>query len=185
MRRRLSSSLPGTDSVRFIKQYADYGKPLPLISLCPSVTVDEQQLPVVGKAAEGFVAVGSYFTTIDTPENKKLMALWGGGFQGQFRPTWQTVGGYIAAQILDKVITERGGKIDDTDALVAAIAAVKLETPRGLFSFSKERDAVAPRYVAQIRDVGGSIQPVILAVTAPLIPGEPQSALPEGLTLPR
>ena len=43
----------GGDAVRFIKQFADYGKKLPLYGF--TATVDEAILPAQGKAALGFV----------------------------------------------------------------------------------------------------------------------------------
>jgi branched-chain amino acid transport system substrate-binding protein len=175
--------LPGTDGVRFIKQYADFGKGLPLYG--PSVTVDEQQLSTEGKAAEGFVTISSYFSNIDVPENTKLMRSWGKGYQGQEKPTWQTIGGYIAAQILDRVIAELDGNINDKAALLRAIATIKLDTPLGSFRFDQDLNPVSPRYIAQIRDVDGEIRPVILGSTAPFVPKLQPPQLPIGLKLPR
>ena len=45
--------MAGGDAVRFIKQFADYGKKLPLYGF--TATVDEAILPAQGKAALGFV----------------------------------------------------------------------------------------------------------------------------------
>ena len=175
--------LPGTDGVRFIKQYADFGKKLPLYG--PSVTVDEAQLSTEGKAAEGFTTISSYFSVVDTQENKKLMQVWGKGYQGQEKPTWQTIGGYIAAQILDEALTTLHGKIDDKDALLKTIAAIRLETPLGPFRFDADLNPVSPRYVAQIREVDGEMRPVILGTTPPFVPKLAPPQLPPGLTLPR
>ena len=176
--------LPGTDGVRFIKQYADFGNKTPLYG--PSVTVDEQQLSAEGKAAEGFVAISSYFSIVDTPENKVLLKEWGDSYGGQERPTWQTVGGYIAAQMLDRAIAALHGKVDDTDALIKEIAALKLDTPLGPFRFDEKHEPISPRYIAQIKDVGGGkMQPVVMGVIPEYLPKLAPPTLPEGLVLPR
>jgi branched-chain amino acid transport system substrate-binding protein len=175
--------LPGTDGVRFIKQYADFGKTLPLYG--PSVTVDEQQLSVEGKAAEGFVAISSYFSNIDVPENKVLLKAWGAGYQGQERPTWQTVGGYIAAQMLDRAIGKLKGRIDNKDALIKEVEQMKLDTPLGSFHFDADHNPISPRYIAQIREVAGKTQPVVIGVVPEYLPKLQPPTLPPGLVLPR
>jgi branched-chain amino acid transport system substrate-binding protein len=175
--------LPGTDGVRFIKQYADFGKKIPLYG--PSVTVDEQQLPAEGDAATGFVAISSYFSTIATPENKQLLAWWGESYSGQARPTWQTIGGYIAAEALDRAIATLHGELDDKDALIRSVEGLKLETPLGPFRFDTDHNPISPRYIAQIRNVEGKVQPVVIATIPDYLPNLSPPSLPPGLVLPR
>ena len=173
--------MPGTDGLRFIKQYADYGKKLPMYGF--TVTVDEQQLSAEGEAATGFIGASFYFSTIDTPENKALMKEWGAGYQGQEKPSWQTLGGIIAAQVLDGAIGKIKGNIADKDALLKAIAETRMTTPAGSFRYDDDHNPIMPRYIMQIRDVGGVVQPVILSVLPEFIPKLEAPALPAGIVL--
>jgi branched-chain amino acid transport system substrate-binding protein len=66
--------MAGGDAVRFIKQFADYGKKVPLYGF--TATVDEAILPAEGKVALGFVGASYYFSTIDTPENMAFVKEW-------------------------------------------------------------------------------------------------------------
>jgi branched-chain amino acid transport system substrate-binding protein len=173
--------MPGTDGLRFIKQYADYGKPLPMYGF--TVTVDEQQLSAEGKAAEGFIGASFYFSTIDTPENKELMKEWGNGYQGQEKPSWQTLGGIIAAQVLDSAIGRLKGNIMDKEKLLKAVADTRMTTPSGSFRFDDRHNPIMPRYIMQIREIDGVVQPVILSVLPEFIPRFDPPNLPSSAVL--
>ena len=163
----------GSDSIRFIKQYGEYGLKgkLPLYG-SPS-TVDEEILPEQGKAAEGFKAVGFYFSTIDTPGNKSFVK----DFMNKYAkpPTWFAASGYITAQVIDEAAKKIGGKVEDKEAFVKALKAVRLETPAGAFRFNENNEAVMPRYIVQIREVEkGRLSPVILDVIPEFLPLVPK-----------
>src|SRR5262249_59336857 len=73
--------MAGGDAVRFIKQFADYGKKLPLYGF--TATVDEAILPAQGKAALGFVGASDYFSTIDTSENRAFVKEWADAYKAK------------------------------------------------------------------------------------------------------
>jgi len=173
--------MAGGDAIRFMKQYADFGAKLPLYGF--TATVDETLLPAQGKAALGFTGAGFYFSTLDTPENKQFVADYKAAYNQN--PAWFGAGGYIAAQALDAALKATGGKSDDKEALVAAIKAVKLTTPAGPFRFDANNNPIQPRYIVQIREVNGQIQPVVLATIAEFIPQPEPPKLPDNLVLPK
>jgi branched-chain amino acid transport system substrate-binding protein len=172
--------MAGGDAVRFIKQYADYGKKLPLYGF--TATVDETLLPAQGKAALGFVGASFYFSTLQTPENKQFVADYRAAYNQN--PAWFAAGGYIAAQVLDQAL-QKISNLDDRDAVVAAIKAVKLTTPAGSFRFDENNNPIQPRYIMQIREVNGVVQPVILGTIAEFKPDPVPLALPPDLVLPK
>jgi branched-chain amino acid transport system substrate-binding protein len=171
----------GGDAIRFMKQWSDYGEKLPLYG--QSAIVDESLLPAEGKSALGFVGENFYFATLDTPANKAFEEIWGKAHPG-ISSSWYAVGGYTAGLILDQAVTKVGGKLDDKTALAAAIAEAKVDTPAGPFSFSPQHAPVRPRYIDQIRDVNGKIEPVVLGTISEFSPQPKPPTLPAGLKIP-
>jgi branched-chain amino acid transport system substrate-binding protein len=172
--------MAGGDAVRFIKQFADYGKKLPLYGF--TATVDETLLPAQGKAALGFVGASFYFSTLQTAENKQFVADYRAAYNQN--PAWFSAGGYIAAQVLDQAL-QKVSNLDDRDGVIAAIKAVKLTSPAGPFRFDQNNNPIQPRYIMQIREVNGVVQPVILATIPEFKPEPVAPALPADLVLPK
>jgi branched-chain amino acid transport system substrate-binding protein len=171
--------MAGGDAVRFIKQFADYGKKLPLYGF--TATVDEAILPAQGTAALGFVGASYYFSTIETPENQAFAKDWESAYKA--KPTWQGVSGYVMGQVLDAALKQ--GKLADKAAFLSAMKAVKLTTPAGPFRFNDKNDPIQPRYISQVRAVNGVIQPVVLGTIAEFVPEPRPPQLPAGLVLPK
>src|SRR5262249_14118721 len=140
--------MAGGDAVRFIKQFADYGKKLPLYGF--TATVDEAILPAQGKAALGFVGASYYFSTIDTPENRSFVKEWEAAYNAT--PIWQGGSGYAMGQVLDAALEQSAG---NKSVLFAAMRQVKLTTPAGAFRFSEKNEPIQPRYISQVREVNG------------------------------
>ena len=171
--------MAGGDAVRFIKQFADYGRKLPLYGF--TATVDEAILPAQGTAALGFVGASYYFSTVDTPENKAFVKDWEAAYKA--KPIWQGVSGYVMGQVLDAALKQ--GKLADKAAFLSAMKAVKLTTPAGPFRFSDKNEPIQPRYISQVRELNGVIAPVVLATIAEFMPEPKPPQLPAGLFLPR
>ena len=171
----------GGDAIRFMKAYADFGGKLPLWG--PSATVDETLLPAQGKAAIGFVGIAFYVSTIDSPENKAFIREWTGAYQGQ--PAWFGAAGYATGQILGDALQRVGGNTADKEALLKAIKDTRLTTPAGPFRFDANNDPVQARYVTQIREVGGVVQPVILGALPDYQPAGGPPQIPADLKLPK
>jgi branched-chain amino acid transport system substrate-binding protein len=175
--------LSGSDAIRFMQQIAGYDVKLPLYGYTSAV--DESLLPAEGKAALGFVGPATYFSTIDTPENKAFVKEWSAMFPPEQRPSWPGMGGYIAAAVLDQALTKTGGKTSDTEALLAAIRNVQITTPGGPFHFDEHHNPVEPRYIAQIREEDGVVKPVVIGKIPEFIPALAPPSLPADLVLPK
>jgi branched-chain amino acid transport system substrate-binding protein len=151
----------GGDSIRFIKQYGEYGLrgKLPLYGY-PAV-VDEESLPEMGSAALGFKGAAFYFSTIDSPENKSFVKDYVSRHKKP--PSWAAASGYIQAQAIDEAAKKLGGKVRDREAFVKALKAVNLRTPAGVFRFDEKNEPIQPRYTIEIKEVEkGRLAPVII-----------------------
>jgi branched-chain amino acid transport system substrate-binding protein len=173
--------MAGADAVRFIKQFADYGRKLPLYGF--TATVDEAILPAQGAAALGFVGASYYFSTVDTPENRAFVKDWEAAYKG--KPIWQGVSGYVMGQVLGAALKETDGKLTDKAALHAAVKSIQLTTPAGRFRFNEKNEPIQPRYISQVSEVNGVIQPVVLGTIAEFVPEARPPELPAGLVLPK
>jgi branched-chain amino acid transport system substrate-binding protein len=175
--------LSGSDAIRFMQQIAGYDVKLPLYGYTSAV--DETLLPAEGKAAIGFTGAATYFSTIDTPENKAFVKEWEAMFPPGQRPSWPGMGGYVAAAVLDQALTKTGGNVKDTEALLTAIRNAKITTPGGPFRFDEHHNPVEPRYITQIREVDGKVQPVVIGAIPEFLPILAPPALPPDLVLPK
>ena len=173
--------MAGADAVRFIKQFADYGRKLPLYGF--TATVDEAIMPAQGAAALGFVGASYYFSTVDTPENHAFVKDWEAAYKG--KPTWQGVSGYVMGQVLGAALKQTNGKLTDKAALHAAVKGAQLTTPAGRFRINEKNEPIQPRYISQVREVNGVIQPVVLGTIAEFLPEARPPELPGGLVLPK
>jgi branched-chain amino acid transport system substrate-binding protein len=108
-----------------------------------------------------------------------------GGRLQSAKPIWQGVSGYVMAQVLDAALRKTAGKLSDKPALLAAMKQVKLTTPAGTFRFSEKNEPIQPRYIAQVREVNGTIQPVVLGTIKEFIPELEPPQLPANLVLPK
>jgi branched-chain amino acid transport system substrate-binding protein len=171
----------GGDGIRFMKQYADYGNRLPLYGAMAAT--DESLLPAEGKAALGFVGTAVYFSTIDTPANKAFLKAWMATHKSP--PGWHAESGYATGLILDQALAKIGGHGSDHDALLKALHEVSVTTPAGSFKFTAGNMPVSPRYIAQIQEVDGKVEPKIIGVIPEFIPEPKPITLPAGLNLPK
>jgi branched-chain amino acid transport system substrate-binding protein len=108
------SNLAGEDITTFLKQYTgEFGSPFPVLG----AGMDEAQAWAVGKSMTG-VWPGTYYYTIDTPQNKDFVERWEADHK--FHPTnqnWQT---YTGVKILAQAMKEAGST--EADALVEYMA---------------------------------------------------------------
>lgn len=126
----------GSDAVRFVKQYEEFGLKgkLPLIG--SGWLVAEDTRPAQGNAPEGIKASIFWDYNLDTPENKKFVADYEAKY-GQ-RPSLESLEGYDAARVIVEALTSINGDASDPKKIVDAIAKVEFVSPRGPFKFDPE-----------------------------------------------
>jgi branched-chain amino acid transport system substrate-binding protein len=119
--------LPGSDGIRFVKQYQDFG----LKGKIPLSGTLEFGDPLIiqpsGAAAEGIIAGSNYIPNLDNKENKQFVAAYKKKFNKL--PNINSVQGYDSAQVIDKAIT-KAGSVKSED-LVKVLKGISFNSPRG------------------------------------------------------
>ena len=146
----ITSTAGGAPNVTLTKQLRAAGITLPYGNLA----VDEGTAKDMGADAEGIVISGSYLTNIDSPKNKAFMAAMQKKFGDKLKtPNDLSVPQYEAVYLY-KAAVEKAGSTD-ADKVVAALAIVKTEGPRGTIQMNKQRHAPLTMYLGQVQKDGG------------------------------
>ncbi len=151
----LYTSVAGNDTVRLLTQMQEFGLLGNLTVVGASGTVTAQNLPAIGKAAEGFVTGVGYSAQIDTPENKKFVQ----AFQAATKSDPDLYGadsyGLIYAY---KAAVEKAGDTE-TDKVRKAFEGLKWLTPQGEKTLrAGDHQAIQTMYV--VRVTGGKFMTV-------------------------
>ncbi|MFC0558357.1 ABC transporter substrate-binding protein [Halalkalibacter alkalisediminis] len=126
----------GSDAVRFVQQYEQYGLKgkLPLVGSGWLVAEDLRES--IGNAAEGAFASTFWDYSLDTEENVAFVKAYEEAYDR--RPTIESLEGYDAARILAEALTTLEGDVSNPDAIVDAISKVSFVSPRGPIEFDKD-----------------------------------------------
>ncbi|MGC4367307.1 ABC transporter substrate-binding protein [Hydrogenophaga sp. R2] len=121
------TSVAGNDTVRLFSQMAEFGISRNVQVVGASGTVTSQNLPAIGKAADGFVTGVGYATSIDSPENRKFVA----DFEAanKARPDLYGADSY-GVLFFYKAAVEKAGSTD-TDKVRIAMRGLQWSTPQG------------------------------------------------------
>jgi branched-chain amino acid transport system substrate-binding protein len=144
------------DSIKFVKQYDEYGlkNKLPLISA--GDLVDESSLPGQGDSALGIISALHYSAALTTPENQEFVknytAKYGVG------PNMFAEEGYVSAQVIVKALEATGGNTLDKAQLLEAIRNVQFDAPRGPFKFDpKTQNVIFNTYIRKTEKIDGKL----------------------------
>jgi len=146
----------GTDAVRFVKQYDEYGLKAKTKLTGSGFMVESDTLPAQGKSALGTLSSLHYADTLDNAENKKFVADYRAKFNDY--PSVYSEYGFIAARIIEDALKATDGNTQDKDKLRAAMLAVKLNAPRGPFRFNPQTQGpIHNVYIREVAEVDGRI----------------------------
>jgi branched-chain amino acid transport system substrate-binding protein len=146
----------GTDAVRFVKQYDEYGLKAKTKLTGSGFMVESDTLPAQGKSALGALSSLHYADTLDNAENKKFVA----DYRARFNeyPSVYSEYGYLAARIFAESLKAVDGNTQDKDKLRAAMLALKLNAPRGPFRFNPQTQGpIHNVYIREVAEVDGRI----------------------------
>ena len=145
----ITSTAGGAPNVTLTKQLRAAGINIPYGNLA----VDEGTAKSMGPDAEGIFISGSYFTNIDSPKNKEFLA----AMQKKFGADLKTPNDLSVPQYegvyLYKAAVEKAGSTD-ADKVIAALATVSFEGPRGTIRMNKQRHAPLTMYLGQVQKDG-------------------------------
>jgi branched-chain amino acid transport system substrate-binding protein len=151
----------GTDAVNFVKQYDQFGLKGQVKLTGAGFLTEPDVLPAQGKAALGIITGHFYTPQLDSPVNKKFVSDFKAKFGGK-TPDGFACQGYDTAEVIVRALKTVNGNTQDKDKLVAALAKVQFESPRGWFSFDpKTHNVIQPYiYVREVKEVAGGLDNV-------------------------
>jgi branched-chain amino acid transport system substrate-binding protein len=147
---------PGGMGVNFVKQYAQAGL-LSEIPLFSAFTVDETTLKGQGEAAVGAYGTAFWNTGLDNPVNKRFVA----DFEKKYgyTPSNFSAQSYDAALLLDYGIRTVKGKLEDKDALRAALRKADFKSVRGSIKYNTNHFPIQNFYLHQtVKDASGKLK---------------------------
>jgi branched-chain amino acid transport system substrate-binding protein len=152
----------GTDAVRFVQQYQEFGlkKRLPLYS---QVTiVDDPYLSSIGDPAIGVIASTHYPVNADTPANQAFIKAYRAKYNEH--PSRYSEYGYTAGKMIVAGVESLKGEIDNTSRLAKEIQKVSngIETPSGPLAFDQYNQRIVNMYVVKTEKKDGKLVNVVI-----------------------
>ncbi len=138
----------GGGGVGFVRDYAAAGLN-DSIPLYGSGFLTDGNLGALGEAADGVQTTMHYAETLDTPQNQAFVEAYQEAY-GEAPDTY-AVQGYDAGKLLAQAYASIDGE-PDREALIAALEAVELDSPRGPVSFSASHHPIQNVYLREVRD---------------------------------
>jgi branched-chain amino acid transport system substrate-binding protein len=144
----------GSNGLKFLRQYKEYGGKIPLLG--GMTAIDESLLRQMGDEALGSLSTCWYSAQLDNESNKKLVA----GMQRDYKvdPGFYAAATYTNGAVLEAALKQIGSKIEDKDALMKALRAIKVdETCRGPVQFDKYGNVVGNIYIRKVEKKGAAL----------------------------
>lgn len=155
----------GGGAVKFVKDYAAAGlkKTIPLLGSF----LTEGTLSALGESATGVLTTLHYADELDINKDKEFRK----AYQNRYSKIADlfAVQGYDAGQLLVQSLDATAGKTSDKKALIAALKAARIDSPRGAWEFSSSHNPIQNIYLREV--VNGKNKVISLAATKVEDPG--------------
>ena len=137
----------GGGAAKFVKDYDTAGlkKSIPLYG---SGFLTDGTLEAMGGAGEGLLTTLHYADGLTSAKDKAFRAAYEAQFKMQ--PDVYAVQGYDAAQMLRAGLDASKGAELDQAAMIKAMEAAKIDSPRGTFTLSKAHNPVQDIYLRKV-----------------------------------
>ena len=149
------SFFSGADAVKYIQAWNQLGLPALGYKMNGAGFLTEQDvLAVVKDQANGAITSLFWAIELDNPENKTFKD----AYQKDYNllPDVFAVQAWDGMQALDVALQATKGDTSDKAKLIAALEAVKFNSPRGAFEFDKEtHNPIQDMYIREVKTVNG------------------------------
>jgi branched-chain amino acid transport system substrate-binding protein len=146
----------GTDAVRFVQQYAEFGLKDKIRLAGFAALIDITTIAAQGKSALGVITSTIYTDTLDNPVNKQFVA----DYRERYKdyPNLFSEYGFTSARVVDEALQAVDGNAADKDKLAEAMAKVAFDAPRGPFRFDPVvHHPIQDVYICEVRDFNGRL----------------------------
>jgi branched-chain amino acid transport system substrate-binding protein len=151
----------GSNPVRFLKQFYDFGLKGKVAVLGNTTSTDEGILRVMGDEAVGVYTGGWYAAGLDTPDNNKFVA--GINAANKHDPGFYTAGPYTALLIIEEALKTTGGRTDDAAAFLKAMHEVRLgHGPIGSVRLDEYGTPILDIHIRKVARVNGKLTNTIV-----------------------
>ena len=151
----------GSNPLRFLKSFADYGLKGKMAVLGNTTMTDEGILKVMGDEAMGVYSAGWYAAGLDTFDNKKFVA----GINAAYKhdPGFYTAGPYTALLIIEDALKTTKGRTDDAAAFLKAMHEVRLTRgPIGPVKLDEYGTPILDIHIRKVVRVNGKLTNTIV-----------------------
>ena len=151
----------GSNGVKFLRQYKEYGMQGKIPVLGNMTAVDEGILGSMGDEAIGVISPGWYAQTINNPINNKFNQ----GMLTNYKqaPGYYSVGAYGAMLMLEQALKDNKSNIEDKKSFMNALRNVQVTNdPRGKITLDALGNPVMDIYIRKVERVNGKLTNTIL-----------------------
>ena len=152
----------GSDAIRFVNQYQEYGLKEKLKLFCEEGVTDEANLPSQKDAALGIESYARYCIGYDSPENKRFVREYQKKYN--YDPGSLSEGGYVGAKFIVKALEAVKGNIENQEAFLKALRSVKFEAPRGPIRFDEYQNVIFNTFIERVEKKEGKYNNVVVDI---------------------
>jgi branched-chain amino acid transport system substrate-binding protein len=149
------SFFSGADAVKYIQAWNQLGLPAAGYKMNGAGFLTEQDvLAVVKDQANGAITSLFWAVELDNPENKAFKD----AYQKEYNllPDVFAVQAWDGMRIVDEALQKTNGDTSDKQKLIAALEAVKFNSPRGAFEFDPTtHNPIQDMYIREVKTVNG------------------------------
>jgi branched-chain amino acid transport system substrate-binding protein len=152
--------LVGAGGIALVKQYAQAGLQNQIPFYTEDPVANPLTFPAQGDAALGIIMGTNWTADLDNAANKKFVATFMAKHNRE--PATFAALGYDAVKLIDSAVRDVGGKIEDKDAVRAALRKANFQSVRGAFKFNNNHYPIQNLYIMEVKkDAKGNLKAVL------------------------
>jgi branched-chain amino acid transport system substrate-binding protein len=145
----------GSNGFRYLRQFNEYGLRGKIAAVGGMTALDEAVLRNMGDEALGILTACWYSADLDNPLNRKFAAAFRA--EAKYDPGFYAAATYTEAAVLEATLNAIGGKIEDKEAFMKAVRAIKVDTVRGPVQFDQYGNIVGNVYIRKVERKEGRL----------------------------
>ena len=145
----------GSNGFRFLKQFNEFGMQGKVNVVGGMTAFDEVAVRNMGDYALGSLSSCWYTAQLDNPINRRFVAAYRAA--NGYDPGQYASGTYLYGEVLYAAIEALKGRIEDKQAFIKALRAVRVDTLRGPIAFDDYGNVVGNIYIRKVEKKDGRL----------------------------